>query len=101
MSSNPSTLYWMDIFQIPICCKICNVGLKRQKQMKKSPGLAHFLEKCKIRQIMVESLYDTGRLNDFCCTLSWQLSSSLIKMIENNKKIALESGLRKDKLCST
>ena len=41
VSSKPSTIYWMDIFHIPICCKICNVCLKRQKLMKKRMGLAH------------------------------------------------------------
>ena len=39
-SLNPDTVYWMDIFHIPICCKICNVYLKRQKNVKEN-GLAH------------------------------------------------------------
>ena len=30
-------------FHIPICCKFFNVCWKRQKQMKKMLGLAHFL----------------------------------------------------------
>ena len=28
VSSNPGTEYWMDIFNIHICCKICNVSEK-------------------------------------------------------------------------
>ena len=31
LSSNSGTEYWMDIFHIPICCKNCNVCLKRRK----------------------------------------------------------------------
>ena len=31
VSSNPSTIYWMNIFHISICCKICTVCLKRRK----------------------------------------------------------------------
>ena len=31
VSSNPGTVYWMDIFHIRICCKKCNVCLNRQK----------------------------------------------------------------------
>ena len=31
VSSNPGTIYWMDFYHIPICCKICNVCLKRRK----------------------------------------------------------------------
>ena len=30
VGSNPSTVYWMDIFHI-FCCKNCNVCLKRRK----------------------------------------------------------------------
>ena len=39
-SFNTNTIYWMDIFYIPICCKICNVCL---------PCLALF-EKTKINE---------------------------------------------------
>ena len=34
-SLNPDTVYWMDIFHIPICCKIRNVYLKRTKIKEK------------------------------------------------------------------
>ena len=44
VSSNPGTIYWMDIFHIPICCKICNVWLKRQKIKEKVAGVGPFLK---------------------------------------------------------
>ena len=36
-------------FYIPICCKICNVCLKRQTLMKKRPGLA--LKNCCVPRV--------------------------------------------------
>ena len=46
VGSNPSTVYWMDIFFTYIfVVKNCNVCLKRPKINKKRPGLAHFFKK--------------------------------------------------------
>jgi len=48
VGSNPSTVYWMDIFTHLFVVKICTVCLKRPKINKKRPGLAHFLKKERI-----------------------------------------------------
>ena len=44
MGSNPSTVYWMDIFSHVFVVKICNVCLKIPKINEKRPGLAHLLK---------------------------------------------------------
>ena len=44
VGSNPSPVYWMDIFTY-ICSKNCNVCLKRPKINEKRLGLAHFFKK--------------------------------------------------------
>ena len=38
VSSNPGAGYWMDIFHIHICCKICNVCLTDENKSKKEAG---------------------------------------------------------------
>ena len=44
VSSNPDTIYWMDIFYIHICCKICKV-FEKTKINEKEAGVAHFCKK--------------------------------------------------------
>ena len=45
VGSNPSTVYWMDIFSHLFVVKICNVCLKRLKINEKRLRLAHFFKK--------------------------------------------------------
>ena len=45
VSSNPCTIYWMDIFHITICCKNCNVCLKRTKINEKEAGVGPFFKR--------------------------------------------------------
>ena len=42
MGSNPSTIYWMDIFSHIFVVKICNVCLKRLKINEKEAGVGPF-----------------------------------------------------------
>ena len=46
VGSNPSAVYWMDIFTL-ICCKNCIVCFKTPKINKKRPGLAHIFKDVK------------------------------------------------------
>ena len=66
MSSNPGTIYWMDNFDI-ICCKNCIVCLKRWKEMKKKPGLAHFFKKIVFCSVQWKAL--VGRTEEQNCWL--------------------------------
>ena len=43
--SNPSTIYWMDIFSHIFVVKICNVCLKRLKINEKEAGVGPFFNK--------------------------------------------------------
>ena len=46
MGSNPGAVYWMDLtFFTFICCKNCNVCLKRTKINKKEAGVGPFFKK--------------------------------------------------------
>ena len=36
-------VYWMNIFHIPICCRICNVCLNKRKINEKEAGVGPFL----------------------------------------------------------
>ena len=42
VGSNPGTVHWMDIFFTYICCKNCNVCLKRPKINEKEAGVGPF-----------------------------------------------------------
>ena len=44
-SSNPNNIYWMDIFYLPICFKICIVWLKSLKINEKEAGVGPFKKK--------------------------------------------------------
>ena len=47
MGSNPSTVYWMDVFSHIFVVKICNVCLKRPKINEKEAGVGPFFLKKK------------------------------------------------------
>ena len=52
VGSNPSTVYWIDIFFKYICCKNCNVCLKRQKINEKEAEVGPFLKNTSTRAEM-------------------------------------------------
>ena len=45
MGSNPSTVYWMDVFSHIFVVKICNVCSKRPKTNEKEAGVGQFFKK--------------------------------------------------------
>jgi len=47
VSSNPGAGYWMDIFHIHICCKICNNCFEKMKINKKEAKVGPFFFKKK------------------------------------------------------
>ena len=44
MSSNPITIYWMDVISQKNCCKICKDWLKGPKMNEKEDGVGPFLK---------------------------------------------------------
>ena len=42
VSTDPGTVYWMDIFHEPIYCKICNVCLNKTRINEKEVGVGPF-----------------------------------------------------------
>ena len=51
VSSNPGAVYWIDLtFFTFICCKNCNVCLKRPKINEKEAGVCPFFKKGSVKQ---------------------------------------------------